>query len=409
MTPLELLAEQLWAPALSSSVRLAVNPAPSREWHGVEAYRAVPTPGTARLLLPAARRPMVSSLDNYRGLRRPRENLARRALASAGRAGLLSRLPRVTVQVHVDHLDARSTLPLPMLAAGLGRKAVHASIGVRTGANRKATLQLVDDTGTPVGYAKFGWNRQTDEYVHNEWLALSSLAPGPSAMRAPRALARFDYFGHPVVVTEPLPGDATACDASQPIPPPQEMFSLCRLHRSGPVSSSSQFQEVRKRLEQLRDVQVVTETSELAMRLADLVARQDVEVPLTSMWHGDLTPWNCAREPNGQLWAWDWESSEIDAVGGLDAIHWAFSTRRLTFENVGAIDLADCLHDARLHLTATGMAYDDQPIVSAVYAVTVAERAATLAAREGTWRRVWIQPPELARLLKETEHMMTAP
>ena len=67
-----------------------------------------------------------------------------------------------------------------------------------------------------------------------------------------------------------------------------------------------------------------------AHALLDALAGATDTLPVTSRWHGDLTWWNRARDDAGQLWVWDWESSEEDAVAGLDALHWAFSARRTT-------------------------------------------------------------------------------
>ena len=126
---------------------------------------------------------------------------------------------------------------------------------------------------------------------------------------------------------------------------------------------------------------------------------------MQARWHGDLTPWNCARDSSGQLWAWDWESCEVDAVAGLDALHWEFSVLRESGP-VDAISLATCLERARHHLTAAGHGRTTHGVVAAVHALTMVERAAALAAREGSWQRVWVPPAQLGRFLAEARTLL---
>ncbi|MER5646242.1 hypothetical protein [Streptosporangium sp. NPDC002524] len=41
-------------------------------------------------------------------------------------------------------------------------------------------------------------------------------------------------------------------------------------------------------------------------------------------WHGDLTPWNISRGPDGRLLVWDWERFGTGVPLGLDAVHHFF-------------------------------------------------------------------------------------
>ncbi|WP_043628725.1 hypothetical protein [Nonomuraea candida] len=41
-------------------------------------------------------------------------------------------------------------------------------------------------------------------------------------------------------------------------------------------------------------------------------------------WHGDLSPWNMCRSPDGRLLVWDWERYEIGVPLGFDAVHHFF-------------------------------------------------------------------------------------
>ncbi|UMG91345.1 hypothetical protein [Nocardioides sp. TF02-7] len=152
-----------------------------------ERYAVVPSVRQPRMLLPAEAVAARGSALNYRSLRGPRERAVRAVLGAAARAGLPTAAAQLQVLVPDDRPHAAASLPLAAIARELGGGPLRASIGVRTGANRKATLQLVHADGTPAGYAKIGWNRTSDDYVRTESAALAELAAaGTGSVRTPR-------------------------------------------------------------------------------------------------------------------------------------------------------------------------------------------------------------------------------
>lgn len=408
VTPLAHLIEQLWAPALSSGARLRVDPGPDEDWTVVESYRLVPDERHARLLIPdGPAGATAGSLRNYRGLRRPQENAIRTILAAGASAGAMAVLPRVTLEApRPSGGPTVPDLPLPTLASALGADRVHASIGVRTGANRKATLQLVDDDGGPVGYAKFGWNRVTGEFVRAEAEALAEVGGRPAAMRAPRLLAALEYHGRPVIVTEPLPLDVRGCHRLHGRPSAQEIYALCPIRRVARPASSQHFVGLRERLSDIARDPATAAVGGSALNLAQRLASHTAAVPVSARWHGDLTSWNCARDRQGQLWSWDWESSEVDAVAGLDAVHWELSERRRSRGGLGERPLTEAVGTAGPLLLAAGLSRRHHALVAATYALTVVERAANLARREGGWSRVWVGPGALTHLVGEAEALL---
>ena len=411
MTPLELLIQQLWSPGLSDGVRIttpprqepAIDPSADLPWRDAERYWLLPGRTSPRLLLPDAPKPVLrAAITHYRGLRRLPANLARQALGVAAGAGVPMSRDRLTVQVRSD-ADA-ATLPLACIARELERPRLWATFGVRTGANRKATMQLLDERGTSVGYAKLGWNATADDYVSTEARALREVGGGQGLMRAPRLLASFAQGERPVVVMEPLPAGVRGVRGAQQSPSSAELFDLCPVERRARTGSTAHLRAHARRLDRLGSSGAGADVVSRATALVRRLEEDRRIVPVQARWHGDLTPWNCAREPDGQLWAWDWESCESDVVAGLDAVHWEFSVLR----EAGSLDditLAACLERARRHLTAAGHEPATRSLVAAVYALTVAERAATLAAREGGWERVWITPAQVLRLLAEAERL----
>lgn len=399
MPDLDILTQQLWSPGLGEGTRIAVDPAPVPGWRDAERYWLLPGAERPRLLVPvASARVQQAALTHYRGLRRAPANLARAALGIGARMGAPLSRRQLVVQVRSDEDAAQ--LPLARIATELGHEHLFATFGVRTGANRKTTMQLLDDQARAVGYAKLGWNSTADEYVTTESHALRQVGGRPGLMRAPRLLASFRQGDRPVLVVEPLPTGVRGVRGEQAAPTSAELFALGPVERMARPGATIGVRAIARRLDVLRADPATRTVAERATVLLRRLEAYDDEVPVQARWHGDLTPWNCAREDDGQLWAWDWESSEPDVVAGLDAVHWEFSVQR----EAGAVDrisLAECVGRGRSHLAAAGHDRAGQGVVAAAYALTVVERAATLAARDSGWQRVWITPLQLSRLVDE--------
>ncbi len=409
--PLSHLVEQLWAPALATGrARLRVGDEAVREdgdatrWTTAEEYLVVPSVGRASMLLPSApRRATAGALMNYRGLRRRVPNLQRTLLGSTARAGAPLPFPRLSVQVDARAGDDRPELPLALLSGRLGVQ-VFASIGVRTGANRKATLQLVDATGTPRGFAKMAWGPSSSDGVRREAHALCTpLLEGP--VRSPEVLATGEFHGFPYLVTSPLPLGCRGVRADVPAPTPQEVFALCPVVRHDRISSTGQLRALRARVAGAHRDGDSAPVLDAAAALLDLVDASDVELPVTRRWHGDLTPWNCARDTDGTLWCWDWESSEPDAVAGLDALHWHATVSTEGGRRLDGSVLEDAHRDAQSLLVAAGIARPDRALVTALYAATLAERACEWS-RDGGWEAGWVLPGQLVDLLTTARRLV---
>lgn len=410
MQAVDHVIEQLWRPALeqSDALRVVIDPPPSAGWRTVESYWLVPRAATARLLVPIGpRRITRRSLTNYRRLRTRGTNLARVALGTAATMGLPLSRSRVEIQARVDAADrVVDLLPVPQLRKALGLD-LFASTGVRTSDNRKTMLHLVDCAGRPVGYAKFGWNRPSDALVATEAEVLSELGRSRDeqhSMRAPALLARLEYHGHTVAVTAPLPQDIRGSAGTEPSA--QELFSLTPVQRRAPIAETAQFAAVINRLKDAASSAHVGTLAERSLAAAALVAEHPARLPVTSWWHGDFAPWNAARDGSGQLWVWDWENAERDAVGGLDALHWTFSSQRLRARDLSMLSLADALTRAEHYLVALGLDPLDRRVVAAHYAVVVVERACTLAQHAGTWAESLIGPPGLSNLLDQAKALL---
>lgn len=407
--PVDLLEEQLWAPGVRAGIlRVGTSLDDDPSWDTVERYWMLPDASRARLVVQVTP-PRVAArlLTNYRRLRTPVTGAVRALLGAGASLG-------VPCGWHVLQVQTRRGAPpgdaprrpLEVLEGHFGKR-IYAAGGVRRGDNRKATLHLVDAAGIPVGYAKVGWSRSIDASIRDEARALRDVAGGLSSVRSPRLLAELDYADHPIAVTAPLPPEVRRVHPADVTS--QELFALTPVVRQGSFRDTAQVRDTRAKLDRMRESPVV---GTLAARAADLLARVarwegSVRTPVVQRWHGDLAPWNMARDADGVLWLWDWESSQPDAVAGLDALHWEASVLRLTTPRQPT--LAMLLDRAEPHLVAAGVPRNARWGVAACYAVSLVERACTLAHQAASWSDARQPPSELESLLAEAEARLSVP
>lgn len=406
MKPLDYVTEQLWAPVLASSdTRLVVDTPADDTWRDLERYWLIPREASARLLVPAGSREMVGRyLGNYRHLRKSYKSASRLLLSRAVQAGLPVSRTSVALQTRVAGPVGS---PGQVLSDALGQP-VYAALGVRTSDNRKATLQLVDGEGHPVGFAKFGWSPTTDALVANETAALKRVGGRPGPTRAPAVLAEVDYHGHPVVVTEAMPVDVRGGPSGAAEPTPAEMYALMPVSRRGAVGTTGEFEVSTGRLRSAESAPATAEVAAAGLRLAGLLGQVEDPVPVTELCHGDMAPWNRAREASGQLWLWDWEYAEEDAVAGIDPLNWMFSRHRIATGHTEEVRLSDWVDRAGGYLTAAGVSHHDRPLVAAAYAVHVVGRACSIASHSGSWAEAVLGPAGLHDLLGQATALLEA-
>ena len=406
------LVEQLWGGQISAG-RLKVEVTGrgrstepmDASWHEVERYYVVPSTHRPTMLLPAEPRPaLLGALNNYRGLRTARRQLQRRALSSAATVGGLP-CPQVSVWARTGEPDGSRAHPLGELAAALGRQDLRAAIGVRTGANRKATLQLVDLTGDPVGFAKFAWSEQTALAVQRETAALTA-DDRLGSCRRPALLASGMYAGWPYLVSSPLPSTSRGVRGRVAPPSVQEFHDLAPVTGRRALSTSGQLLGLVERLEKHASAEAVGTLVKRTLRL--LADASVADVVMSERWHGDLTPWNAARDSEDRLWCWDWESCELDAVAGLDAIHWHLSLEQEAGRPLTSAALATAVETAAPVLTGLGHPRRDMPVVAAVYVASMAERAVALSVAEGGWEAGWLTVDNLEDLVDHASRELRA-
>lgn len=392
-----LLVRHLWGPLLNTGhYRVRVGGEADIEWEVLQRLWVSPTSRKARLLVSEApRRPVARALTAFGGIRTSQQRVGRGLLATALRTGLPVTREHLVLE---RHTGARAQLPEPLqqMESVLGFPLLTI-IGIRTGANAKATLQLFTRDGCPAGYAKIAWNSLTSQFVRDETRALMALRGIAGRLKVPELLGQGTVGDYPFLITRPLPSTVRMLT-------PRENLTIEQFAAASPavrfchVSETQQFRALQARLVGLNHP-LSAQHVPAAQALGRALSGSSLILPVASRWHGDLVRWNAARDPDGNIWVWDWEMSEEDAVVGLDLLHWLVNTHG----GESALHLPRTLLrtvDANAQrMRALGLGRDQATLAAGLYALTIAERHLRFAAQHDGWQRNRLGPAVITELI----------
>ena len=288
-----------------------------REVHG---WLALP-PGNPRVLLPDGSAAVAArGLLAHTGLRGRGDRFRRRCLAmlvGSGVPGFFWQSARIGTwdAVGAEHL-------LDALRDGWDTRVEGLLLSIRPQTpNHKPTFLAVDRAGRPLGYGKIAMEGTLQRAQREvDGLGAMRLSPVPG-LRAPEVLADLAWSGGRVVVVSPLPSDAQRypVDASAP----------------AHLLDQARDQEATVPVEQVASVLVDRIAAsgeswllEAAQAHVDALVGRAAGLPLEAgLSHGDWVPWNLARA-GGDVWAFDWEHSELESAAALDLVHWHVLVRR---------------------------------------------------------------------------------
>jgi hypothetical protein len=332
---LRALVERLWLPEPESSgwpVRVTSGDVPPGH-RVVERYAVVPSPERPRFLVPLDGRAVAAgSLTHYNGLRWARLSVPRTVLGAGFRTGLAPLLLRHRLLVCVPEELSPAELGDHLLSAHLGRvlglPRPALGVGVRpSDPNLKPTLQLFGPGGTPVGYAKVGWNPATREMTRREAAAIAAVTEeaGPAAgrVRVPRLLHHGPWRDYDLTVTAPLPLRIRRYRETDR-PPPISYEDGPFAARTTKLADTGFWRALRAEAAVLAADDEERRLAALVTARCDDIEREHAGTPLrVGRWHGDWVPWNMGRYA-GDLYVWDWEHSADDVPVGFDLLHWRF-------------------------------------------------------------------------------------
>ena len=342
---------------------------PGRWW-------ASPTAHEPRLLIPAdsmgaARRAVHRYHDGF-DLRQWARSVAAEITMTSPR--LAHRVLDRNVVVVDGPPDAIRRGVLGGLQELLGRDDLRFAISLATAkTNRKPVIQILDDEGLSLGWAKVAWNRWTEGLVANEARWLSQPAKPPLVI--PTVLEDTVLAGRRVVVSSAVaPGRSPRLRRpSQPDPNVLRAIADLGPRTRRPVRESAWWASVQEVLP------VADDRERLAI---DRVASKARDLTFSlGAWHGDFTPWN-VMTVRGMAQVIDWEFAADEVPFGFDLCHYhtqvASETLRLPPDD--ALD-----HSARLSpqgLVRLGVDPHTQIATWTLYLVELIRRTLALRAAE---------------------------
>ena len=273
---------------------------------------AAPSATAPELLVPS-----TSIRAARTAVRRYHDGFRLRRRARSWSAELLMRSPRLTARVLDRRLVAAAGTVedglLADLAAAWPRSRsvdeLHVAVTLaRPKSNRKPVLQLINQDGRCLGWAKVGWNPWSRDLVANEadWLGRRPRNP----LSTPQVLQRIELQGHLVVVTSGVVGARRPRRVSTRPPAPDIQLAIADLgvRARVPLTETPWWNSVREVIGHATDDEV-----RAIERVTAAVGSSTLEI---GAWHGDLTPWNLI---SGQVI--DWEFAADGVPLGFDLCH----------------------------------------------------------------------------------------
>ena len=381
-------AERVWLHPVDAdgSVAVTLGTSPPAHHVAVEQYAVLPSVSAPRLLAPVgSRHATAAALRAYGAARSPHSRLARRAMATAMRTGVLDSRSRLIVSV-----DAR--IPRPRwsevlltqhLRLAIDQPQAIAVMEVRPlNPNAKPTVQLFDPTGVPLAYVKLGTSAATKEMVRREAAALTALKGRLTTVLVPEMLGAGEWHDTSYVMGGALPLDIRRWSGR----PEDTEAALRDIVASGTTSvstfaASAHFAQLRA------DIAAASEQSDVASVLGAWLERlASHPAPLQlGRTHGDWIPDNLGQSAAG-LAVWDWEHSIDDAPVGSDLLHWHFKQGM----DAGGLTAAVAAVDAaapNLHLL--GVPPQARELVASLYLLHAFVRRLRLAVGGGGWNARW--------------------
>lgn len=281
---------------------------------------ALPNPRSPRVVLPG--RPWRVAAGGLRHYKTSATGV-RRVAAHAGslglRLGLGELLPGRLRRSSADGIDAH-------LSEVLGRR-VYVSLYVGPQrAVQKPVLQVLDEGGRPIAFAKVAVNPTTTRLIRHEAEVLGRLEnAGLTGVRVPRVLHHGEWHSRELLVQEALVPTGRAEIAPERLAQAaREIAAIGGVQQQEPAGSDY-VADLQARVGALPPQ---SSAYALGTTLDAMLASPAPRLSIGS-WHGDWAPWNMARS-GSEVLVWDWEGFRTGVPVGFDACHYVVN-EQVTF------------------------------------------------------------------------------
>lgn len=186
-------------------------------------------------------------------------------------------------------------------------------------ANRKPVVQLLDQKGTIIGFAKIGVNELTRRLIRHEASVLETLGRAGTTAVTPPTVRHFGCWRNTeILVLRPLPSwHQEPSRAAAPLlrAAMTEVAGISGVARR-PLADSAFWLRICAELDALGE-----RGAPFRKVLGQLAERDGRTVLGFGSWHGDWTRTNVAPHGDSVL-AWDWERFGTNVPIGFDALHY---------------------------------------------------------------------------------------
>lgn len=327
-------------------------------------FGIAPRLSAPRLLVPTgSRRAAARSLRRFSASASTRD-----AVTRLGAAGLSGALGAAALPDRIVVRRAGGDSLLAHLGDLLGQP-VQVSVGVGNArVNRKPVLQVFDERGRVLGWAKIGDSDQARADLAAEARGLRQVsARAWEHLEVPRVLHESTWQGLSVLVITALAAGATQALRDPWARPEAAMEELSRGFEepASTLGALRWWEEQRAVLDRLGDPALRARALACHEALEERASGREWRV---GAWHGDWTPWNIAVTRD-RVRVWDWERFETGVPFGLDGVHHTLNTH--TREHGASA--------ASIHAALARPELADDPVLAEVYLLAITVRYLSLA------------------------------
>ncbi|MFC1831330.1 phosphotransferase family protein [Thermodesulfobacteriota bacterium] len=203
--------------------------------------------------------------------------------------------------------------------------------------HRKTAIQIMDNVGKLLGFAKVSANKPVKNLMCHEEEILNHLKTlDLKTAYIPSVLLNKEIKGTSVLVIDTLKTRTSKSPVALCEPHIAFILELTKLTKSRKLLTQSDFlKNINNQAEQFRPI-ILNNSQKLLYEALRILNQQSADLPIeTSSCHGDFTPWNCFLVDQ-KLYVFDWEYGKTSCSLGYDCcnFHLALPQNNLMSPNI---------------------------------------------------------------------------